>query len=343
MLRIGVLICCSLLAVLALAAAPPNLLPNGDIENGLTGWTANGVVATDAGAYQGRQALLLSAPVKGGAGVTSAVAPVEGGHDYLLSLRYRSEGFSRKGGFDGVNASGSLYFFDANNKQIGAVSFGLSYDPQPKWLLVLRLCAAPAGAVSARFQVSMGVQETGLPSKLWLDQVQVRAWDGAVKPGGRTWSFNADRYFAQANFRRVADDESATGFSVIGNTRFQKTPGYLVGGLYLGQSGKGLPPGTYRVLFRLRVGDLPNPPAPVVSLDVNPQRGGCNNARTVMSDEFKQGGVYQDVPLRLVVSPDCGYVDFRAYWHGTVTTWADTFTIVEEEIYTDAQLPALFN
>lgn len=343
MLRIGLLICCVGLALAAPAAAPPNLLPNGDIENGLAGWAVNGTVTADARACQGTQALLLAAQPKGGANAVSGMATIAGGHDYLLTFRYRSEGFSRKGGYDGVSASGSLYFYDAAGKQVGTVAFGLSYDPQAKWLLVPRLCTAPAGATTARLQIGMNVGENAPASKLWVDQAQVRQWDGVVKPGGKTWTFNADRYFAQADFRRVADDESASGFSVIGNTRFQKTPSYLVGGLYLGQSGKGLPPGTYRVLFRLRVGSLPDPPVDVVTLDVNPQRGGGNNARTVMSSEFQQAGVYQDVPLRFVVTPECGYVDFRAYWHGKVTTWADTFTIVEEEIYSDEQSKMLFN
>ncbi|OPZ81571.1 MAG: hypothetical protein BWY76_02985 [bacterium ADurb.Bin429] len=81
---------------------------------------------------------------------------------------------------------------------------------------------------------------------------------------------------------------------------------------------------------------------PVVTLDVNPQFGGSNNARVVMSSEFKQAGVYQDVPLRFVVGPETGYVDLRAYWQAKVTAWADTFTIVEEESFTDEQITALF-
>lgn len=339
---------CVGLALAALAIEPPvNVLLNGDFEKGMAGWAGSanvpgGAVAVDGVCYQGKSALLLSVPAKGNANAGSDLAAVHGGHDYLFTLRYRSEGFSRKGGYDGVSASYQLTFVDADNKQVGSVGVGLPYDPQPKWALSLRLFSVPDGATGVRFSIGVGVGDGAPASKLWIDQLQLRQWDGVVKPGGRTWTFHADQYFATADFRRVADDEAASGFSVIANTRFQKNPGYMVGGLYFGQSGKGLPSGAYRVLFRMRVKELPNPPVAVASIDVNPQFGGGGNARTVMSDEFKQAGVYQDIPLRFVVSPESGYVDFRAYWNGKVTTWADTFTIVEEETYTDEQINALF-
>jgi hypothetical protein len=343
MARMALLLLCGWLALAALAANPPaSVLPNGDFENGLTGWAPGGGVTADAAAYEGRGALLMTVPGKGGAGTTSAPAPMEAGRDYLLTQRFRSEGFSRTGGFDGVSASFTLYFYDAAGKQVGSIGGGFPYSAQPKWSHWMRLFTVPAGAVSARYTVNIGVSDTGLPSRLWLDQIRLRPWDGAVKAGGRTWTFNADRYFAQADFRRVADDESSSGFSVIANPRFQQKTGYMVGGLYFGQSGSGLPPGTYRVLFRMRVGELPTEPVPVVSLDANPKSGGGNNARTVMSSEFKQAGVYQEVPLRFIVGPETGYMDFRAFWQAKVTTWADTFTVVEEESYTNEQINAIF-
>ena len=97
---------------------------------------------------------------------------------------------------------------------------------------------------------------------------------------------------------------------------------------------KGLPPGQYQALYRMRIAEFPATNTPVASLDANPQFCGHSD-RQVMSGEFKQAGVYQDVPLRFVVGPDAGYVDWRVFWNAKVTAWVDTITIVEEEIYSN--------
>ncbi len=328
--------------VATLALAPPvDLVPNGDFEAGMTGWsgTPNAVVLDATQGKDGAASLKLSVQPKSSSGVGGPKIPAAGG-DYLFSLWYRSEGMSRTGNFDGVSASYSLAWFDANDKQLGSQGAGLSYSAQPKWTRAMRLVSAPAGAVYARFTLGIGASETGLPSTLWLDRIQLFRLDGAVKPGGRTWTFNiGDGTFARASFRRVADDDAATGFAVIANTRFITKPDYLAGGMYF----KGLPPGQYTACYRMKLAALPEQNTPVAELDANPQHGGTINARTLMSSEFAKAGVYQEIPLRFVVSPETGYVDFRARWNAGVTAWIDTITIREEEIYNAADTKLLFD
>jgi hypothetical protein len=344
-------LCLALLCLLgaALAAeAPPNAIMNGGLETGMTGWQSGVNDPNKAGAavtvdlavrYKGAASLCLAFPTGSGTNVTTQYNPVQGGHDYLFTFWFRSEGFSRNGPlYDGANASYNLYCYDANNKQVANIGGGLPYGAQATWTRWMRMVTIPAAATKVVFTLGAYGNATAPPSKLWLDEIALRPWDGQTKPGGRTWVFNAgDGYYDRGTYRRAADDDAASGFSVIANTRFVTKAGILAGSIYT----KLLPPGTYRALYRLRVGTLPDAPDAVASLDVNPQNGGCANACGLTTADFKKAGVYQEIPLRFVVSPETGYVDFRVNWAGKVTTWADTITIVEEESYNDDQCKAL--
>ncbi|MHB9130506.1 MAG: hypothetical protein ACYDBB_05365 [Armatimonadota bacterium] len=325
----------------------PSVLPNGGFEDGMTGWTAavndpgktGSAVTIDGEQHrEGTNSFRLFVQPKCGANLSCKSFPVEGGKDYLITLWYRSEGFSRTGNFDGVSASYTVTWYDAAGKPIIGTGQGLPYSAQPKWRRSMRLATAPANAASANFSCGISCGEKSLPSTLWLDKIELRKWPGTVKADGFSKVFHIDEgTFSQRSFRRVADDDSSSGFAVIANTRFATKGDYLSGGMYL----TGLKPGQYRAIFRLKLADYPEENTPVVNLDANPQFCGHSD-RQVMSKEFLGPGVYQDVPLRFVVAPDTGYVDFRAFWSGKITTWVDTVTIVEEEIYTDEQVKAYF-
>jgi len=337
----------ALLAVMAAAAAdaPENALPNGDFEEGMTGWTASARGGQDAGAAvdgrcckSGAQSLKLSVAPNTGVTIRGAAFEITAGSDYLFSLWTRAEGFSKTTLYEGVNAQYWIGLLDAEGKHVGRVGAGFSYGPHPEWRRWLRLFAVPANVAAAELHFAIGAREDGLPSQLWIDRVRVQRWDGEVKPDGQSWTFRiSDGYFTRDTFRRAADDDAECGFAVIANTRFVKKTGYLAGGIYF----RGLPPGQYCALYRMKVADLSGE-TPVVALDVNPQHGGHGNARTVTTADFAQPNAYQDVPMRFVVAPDAGYVDFRAAWQGQVTTWIDTITVREEEIYSDERIKTLF-
>lgn len=349
--RCGVIVLVVFAIVITRSSAiqlPVNVLVAPGFEEGMTGWTpsvndpakAGAAVAIDETQHKdGGKSLKMFAPPKANVGVASPTAPVEGGKDYLMFVWFRSEGFSKTQNYEGVSASYQLGWLDAEGKSIGGVSVGLPYGPKKDWTRWYRLCTAPEKAVSARFTFGMGVNEGSLPSTLWLDQMSLRRWDGEVKPDGKSWVFNVgDGYFAKASFRRVADDDAQSGFAVIANTRFNTKPDYLAGGMYY----RGLPSGQYRAVYRIKVAELPGENKPVVTLDAPPGNGCVMNARQVTTSDFRQAGVYQDVPLRFVVAPDTTFADLRAFWHAAVTTWVDTITILEEETFTDEQIKAIF-
>ena len=325
----------------------PSVVPNGSFEEGMTGWKSSmqdpaqaglGMSIDETHHRDGSRSAQLSLPKHGGVTLTSERFPVEGGRDYLCVLYTRSEGFSRTGSYDGVNAQYLIDWFDAEGKNMGRVGSGFSYAARPNWEGEIRVVSAPASAASAGFTFPVSAQEGKLPSVFWIDAVSLRPWELDAKQGGKSWTFSiSDGYFSQSTFRRVADDTTPSGFAVIANPRFINKKVYMAGGIYF----RGFPPGAYRALYKLKIGEKPEGKL-VVSLDINPQMGGNINASIILSDQFEKPRVYQDIPLRFVVGPNAGYVDFRVFWQGEVTTWVDTVTIVEEEVFGENEIQALF-
>ncbi|MHB9134070.1 MAG: hypothetical protein ACYDBB_23620 [Armatimonadota bacterium] len=333
----------------AYAASPPNLLPNGGFEEGMTGWTpgmdaagkaCGATVAIDEAQHlAGAKSVKLMLPGKGTISVHSPAAPVEAGRDIFLTARYRSEGFSKPGKND-IAVSYYLAWVNAEGKTFGSqLVGGFSNAAQAQWVGVGRLITVPKDAVAVQLSFGVVSTEGSTPSTLWLDQVQVRRWDGEVKPGGLTRNFNVcDGYYMTTVFRVVADDTTKKGLAVIANPKFVKQPTYLSAFLYL----RDLKPGTYRITYRLKVAELPPADKPAVTLS-SESNAGALNSRTVLGGEFTNAGVYQDFSLRFALTPWAGYGGFGATWHGNSIMWADTITVTEEEIYTDEQVKELFN
>jgi hypothetical protein len=339
-----------LLWALAANAAEPyaNVFPNGSFEDTTPVWspgvndpakTGAAVILDTQQVKEGRQSAKLALPGQGSASLSSPLAPVEAGKDYLFTLWYRSEGFSKTDLFSGVNASYILTWYSAEKKAIGQAGAGLPYGARPQWMLHIHLFTVPKDAAYLGFSLSMGAAEKSLPSALWVDRIQLRYWPGEVKPGGKTVKFyvGTQGFFGQELFRKVWDDDAEDGFAAIANTRFVNKPGYLTGGLYTHL----LPPGAYRVTFRAKVGDIPAERKPVLQWDINTAGTANLNDGTIFSTDFKAAKVYQDFTYRFVVAPTSVWVDFRAYWPATVTTWIDTVTVREEKIYTEDDLKML--
>jgi hypothetical protein len=332
-------------------AAPVNVVPNGGFEEGLTGWTAMpdanakacgaAVALEEAQALAGAKALKLTLPGKGHLTVNGPKAPLEAGHDYLLTVRYRSAGFSQPGKQD-VGAYLSLNWLDAAGKSLGVVNqYGFSPTAQEKWSGVARLLSPPPGTAAVITSLCFVSTEGATPSTLWYDQVQLRAWDGQLKPAGKTWQYTAavDGYFDSRQFRAVADDTTKSGLAVIANPKYAKQGGYLSAFLYL----RGFKPGTYRITYRLKVTEPAPPEAIAVTLSTSAEVGGAMSDRAIKGREFAQPGAWQEFALRLVITPWSGYLGCGAVWAGNSIMSLDTITVAEEEIYTDAQIAVLFH
>ncbi|MHB9025975.1 MAG: hypothetical protein ACYC7E_17690 [Armatimonadota bacterium] len=321
------------------AAIPPNLMPNGSLENGLAGWTPGQGAALDA--TQGKddaQSLKLTFTPGKRADATSPRAPVEAGKDYLVLLWFRSEGYSRPGKYD-VSSTYTPVWYDAQGKALpvtGGNSF--PYEARGNWTRWPRLWTAPANAVALGLQFALYGRADSQTSSQWIDRISVRRLDGDVKPGGKRWTFYIPDHWFSGNFRVAADDDAFQGSAVLANPKFTNDRGYLAGNIYH----KGLPPGQYRALFHLKIADVSGA-APVITLDTNSEKHCGVNGRAVLPGEFKQANVYQEFALRFIVTPQTGWVDWRAHWNGGVPAWIDTITVVEEEIYSEEQSKALFD
>jgi len=270
-------------------------------ESAWRGSSGNG----SSNAREGAKSLQISLPGQSSATITSRLAPVQAGQDYLLSFWYRSKGFSETGAYAGVNLQYVLIWLDANQKPIGTGGMGLSYGAVPEWRFMVSMLTVPPKAAAVRISFPMSVNETGRPSRFWLDVVRLRAWPGEPKRGGRTWRFSvAEGYYQHDLFRRVADDETASGFAVLANPRFNSKPGYLAANLYT----RILPPGQYRAVFRLKVGEIPAAPSAAMAWDVNTDSIGHLSAGSISTAVFKQAGKYQEVNVRFVLSPGVAWV-----------------------------------
>ncbi|MHB9024136.1 MAG: hypothetical protein ACYC7E_08160 [Armatimonadota bacterium] len=335
---------------LAVNAAEPfaNVFPNGSFEDTTPVWspsvndpakTGAAVILDTQQVKEGRQAAKLSLPGQGAANLSSPLAPVEADKDYLFTLWYRSEGFSKTNLFAGVNASYHLTWYNAQKKALGQIGIGLPYGARPEWALHIRMLTVPKDAAFLGMSLSMSAGEKCLPSALWIDRIQLRHWTGELKPGGKTVTFfvGTQGYFTQSVFRKVWDDDAADGFAAVANTRFMKDKGYLAGSMYT----KLLPPGAYRVTFRAKVGALAPERKPVLQWDIN--TAGTANLRdgVIYTTDFQAAKTYQDFTYRFVVTPTSGWVDFRAFWTGEATAWIDTVTVREEKIFTEDDLKKL--
>ncbi len=317
----------------------PNLLPNGSLDAGLTGWTALDHAALDAAQTKdGTPALKLTFTPGKSAGATTPRAPVEAGTDYLLLLWFRSEGGSRPGKSD-VSTYYTPIWYDANGTALTPRDGNLPmpYDARAAWTCWPRLWTAPPNAVAVALQFHLYGAADSPATALWIDHISLRRHDGAVKPGGKRWQFYIPDNWFSGNFRVAADDAAFQGSAVMANPKYTTTAGYLGGNIYQ----KGLPPGQYRALFHLKIADLAAT-KPVIVIDTNSEKHGGVNGRAIMPAEFATAGVYQDIALRFIVTPQTGWVDWRAYWTGVTGAALDTITVVEEEIYREDTIRALF-
>ncbi|HEY3416531.1 MAG TPA: hypothetical protein VGM23_06580 [Armatimonadota bacterium] len=335
------------LPLLGRAAPGPNLLTNSSFEDGVAGWTAaitdpqKAGAAADIdtrGALEGGKSAKCILPAQGSITLRSGQTPVEAGRDYLLSGWFHGQGFSKDSAPGAVNAILYLNWYSADKKSLGRAALGLSHLATPAWALRERLATAPLGAAFADVSLDFFYRPNGQPSTLWLDRIQLRRWDVTPLPNGKTWVFEAARgFFTRAAFRRTADDEADSGFSVYANARFATQKTYLVGGMYC----KELKPGAYRVSYRVRIGEKPAESKLLLAWDNNTPVGYLNNG-AIYTGDFTQANQYQLFTDHFIVPPGLDWVDFRAAWQADIPTWIDTVTVTEEEKYTDEQIMQLF-
>jgi hypothetical protein len=313
-----------------------NLLPNGGIEGGLTGFntstsgTGASVSADTTQPYEDLNALKLDVPnpSSGATATMTNYIPVTAGKDYDLNVWFRSTGFSRTGNYDNVSASYHIYYYNSAYTQIGSRSIGLPYAAQATWLLRPTVFTPPATTAYVKMDFCISAGTGTLPSTLWLDHLEILPHNTRLKPGGNLWVFRpADTgNFSTTNFRRSADDHTLTGTAVVANPLFGTATGYISSGIYTTAP----PAGLYRAVYRLKVGSL-TPTYNVANLDVNTPNYSFASYNALTTANFTQANVYQNIILRFK-KQDTNWVDPRANWQGAVFTALSTVIIYDEEV-----------
>jgi len=340
------------------AAESKNLFPNGAFDRAGPGGMPDGWKDLSRPQPSGKASAAMDRSVghlaggalklslTGPAGVTAVgpKVPVQPGKDYLLVTWYRAEGFGPTSGFEGVNSQWNVQWLDRKGKAVGRNGSGFPYSKMD-WTLGTRLVSPPPGTVAMQMTVTAGARKGAMPSSLWIDDVRLVEVPPNPNRERRRWTYNVVRLrkhpFAQV--RRVADDDAAEGRAAIATVGHTPKKTYLTAGYYTTEP----QPGIYRVLFRLKVADNTGD-AVVARVDV-----GCAGAawgglaaRPLKASDFAQPMRYQDFTLRIVRAPGTpgkrNWLDFRAYWTGTVTMWADSVSLVQETAFSPAEQQKLF-
>jgi len=145
--------------------------------------------------------------------------------------------------------------------------------------------------------------------------------------------YATDGYYRQDLFRRVADDDTETGYAVLLNTPSNLTNRAIDTlssrpsvNCYI----RKINPGRYRILFRLKIAEIPDQPGKILSWDVNTKSSGTLATGIIETSAFKQPLVYQDIEITVSVLRSMEWIEPRLFWNGGSAVWVDTISILSD-------------
>lgn len=143
-----------------------------------------------------------------------------------------------------------------------------------------------------------------------------------------------DGYYQQDLFRKVADDDTDTGYAVMikqpGDSKTGHSPVDLTGRPAVHCYIRDIAPGKYRVIFRLKIAEIPGKTVKVFSWDVHTGTAGILAAGSIDTAAFRQSRVYQNIEIPVVVPHGTDWIGPRLFWQGEITVWADSIIIVRD-------------
>ncbi|MHB9024157.1 MAG: glutamine amidotransferase [Armatimonadota bacterium] len=323
------------------AVEPKNLLRNGDFEEaGMppSGWkidVAKGVeYSLSPDALTGQKALKLSVPVPGNVGVVSDPCPVTAGDPYLFTYWYHTDGITGKGF---VRFYTYLIWQDAAGKDIGSEFFEAPNMAVADYrVFSTTVPALPnAARVVTKFMAIVGADYAGQPCAFYVDQVRLMHLSApTIPPNAQQWVYTGR--MPSDTLILVADKDAVQGEALLATVG---SGGYMTFGPYSMEQ----PVGDYVMNFRFKVKDNTRK-APVAYVDVvaTGALGSVLARKTVLATDFKEPGVYQDIPLRFVRTEE-GTMEFRVSYSGTTDLWYDSKTVVQLAAYpTDQEQAAIW-
>lgn len=362
--QIGAILLVGLLRGVLAGQLGENLVANPGFEISGTGglpvnWTITPSAADCAqvsldgtDALEGKQALMISIPESGSVRVLSKPVPVEGGKQYLFTIAFRSEGFAPKG-YAGVEGATNFQWLDAEGKavsQSGGVGFPYTASP---WDLRDTFTQAPSNATRVVISIgfsnsSKSVAKQVIPSKLWLDAIQLRCYTPPPTPEWATrpvamhveggWDNSAVQCFHLASERMaggkwstiVSDPQSTFGTAV--SSAPEVGSGLMVHSSYFPSTA----PGLYRLILRCKVADTKST-KPAGTLDIGSQYAHTRGAMTLDPGQFTAPNAYQEFSTDFILRTS-GYWMFRVATAGNQAFTADTVKIFPLQLFADRQL-----
>ncbi len=363
-LRITVILIMAM-GVLCAQTFGPNLADNAsfekldEVERPVNwSWTANppgGTVSADAKVVLvGKQALKLELPDTAALQVRSQAIPVTAGTVYLFSVGFRSEGFGEPGKYCGVDAYMSLEWQDAAGKQVGRhIGPAFPYQPSP-WDLRDNFATAPAAATQVFITCgfnnhSKAETGTNIPSALWLDGIQLRAYtapatpEWALKPPERIvdggWSTSrvympnlATLNYAGGKWSPIITEKNSTFGTVLSSPKDVGSRNLMCHSPYMMNPR----PGLYRAIIRCKVAD--NMRKEVAGgIDIDSQFASGRADLPLLPSVFKAPNVWQDFTVDFVLRTP-GYWSFRIRTEGNQPFTVDSVRTFPLQHFTDAQL-----
>jgi uncharacterized membrane protein len=301
----------------------------------------------------GTKALRIELPDTSSAEARSAAFAVTPGQSYLFSVGFRSTGFGQPGKYCGVDAYVTLIWFDAAGKQVArGGTLGFPYQPSD-WDLRDNFVTPPPDAAQVMISAcihnhSKQTWGTNIPSVLWLDGLQFRAYtppptpEWAKKPPERIveGGWDTSRVIMPAlgglnnaggKWSSIFPDPQSTWGTVL-----QSPVGVERGLMCHSPYYMNARPGLYRLTMRCKVPDIAGTVA-VGGVDVDSQYAAGRAYRMVAPAEFRAADTYQEFDLDFVLRTQ-GYWDFRVYTEGKAAFTVDTVKVFPVQYFTDAEL-----
>lgn len=301
-----------------------------------------------------KRALRVELPDTGGTSVRSKPIAVTAGTTYLFSVGFRSEGFGVPGKYCGVDAYMSLIWLDAGGKQVGSHT-GPAFPYQPnEWDLRDNFATAPPNAAQVIISAGFGNHSKdqdgkNIPSSLWLDGIQLRAYtppatpDWAMNPPERIveggWSTSrvympnlAGLNYAGGKWSPIVPDKGSTFGVVLASQDGVGSRGLMCHSPYNMNPRSGL----YRAIIRCKVADNTRKEA-AGGIDIDSQFASGRADMPLLPSMFAKANTWQDFTMDFVLRTQ-GYWTFRVRTEGNQPFTVDSVRVFPLQLFTDAQL-----
>jgi len=209
------------------------------------------------------------------------------------------------------------------------------HSTEGRWNVGQLIVKPPPEAVSASLSIFLGAHSPGFSPTVWFDGLRVEEYHPPAL-AETTYFYPGIRHGIGAD--RVPDPDSTTGVAWKAEVGKHARGSKISGPIIADQ-----PPGQYRAVFCLKVSDNTSDQRVAFLRVAGPGlvNSSCTVGRTLRGTDFARAGQYQEFSLEFIRSP-FGGVQYLVGWEAITDLWIDGITVIEERLFSDQDLVALY-